>query len=206
MSLLETEPPPGGEDWDGQQDHEEDADQHRSWMCVDITDALDGTWTPPEPTIGRRSDGVGLFYPGKKHPVSSESEAGKTWFALAASRDEIIADNHVVYVDFEDDYGPVVGRLINPLGLDPKQIKQFFHYIRPESAIDLHPGIADLQAVLDRYAPTLAIVDGVTEAMTLHNLNPLDNADCAKFGRMLPRRLAESGAAGSQPRPRHQEC
>ena len=45
------------------------------------------------------------------------------------------------------------------------------------------------------HAPTLAVIDGITEAMTLHGLNPLDNTDAATFGRMLPRRITEAGAA-----------
>jgi len=179
---------------DGYADDEGGEGQQRSWMPVDLTDVLDGIWAPPEPTVGQRSDGIGLFYPGKKHTLSSESEAGKTWFALAAARDEIYRENHVVYVDFEDDRGPVVGRLMT-LGVDNERIHEFFHYIRPEAPVFLAPNTADIDAVLNRYEPTLAIIDGVTEAMTLHDLNPLDNADCAKFGRLVPRRLAESGAA-----------
>lgn len=54
------------------------ARENHTWEPVDLADVLDGTWKPPEPTVGRRSDGVGLFYPGKKHTISSESEAGKT--------------------------------------------------------------------------------------------------------------------------------
>ena len=55
--------------------------------------------------MGRRNDGVGLFYPGKVHTVSSESEAGKTWLLLSVVLDELGRSNAVVYVDFEDDEG-----------------------------------------------------------------------------------------------------
>jgi hypothetical protein len=175
-------------------DGESDDGAAHTWTPVDLTNALDGTWKPPDATVGRRIDGVGLFYPGKKHTVSSESEAGKTWFALAACRDEIIRENHVFYVDFEDDGGPVTARLMM-LGVDAKRIAEFFHYIRPETPIFLSPNDSDIAGALDRYRPTLSIVDGVTEAMTLHELNPSDNSDAARFGRMLPRLLAESGSA-----------
>jgi hypothetical protein len=181
-------------DSNGHHDDDDNDGGHRSWMPVDLTDVLDGTWQPPKPTVGLRIDGIGLFYPGKMHTVSSESEAGKTWFALAACRDEILRGNHVEYIDFEDDEGSVTARLIT-LGLDAKRIKQFFHYIRPESAIFLAPNENDVDATLAAYQPTLAVVDGITEAMTLHELNPLDNADAAKFGRLVPRRLAKGGAA-----------
>ncbi|ORX08075.1 AAA family ATPase [Mycolicibacillus trivialis] len=168
--------------------------QFRTWLPADLTDVLDGTWKPAEPTVGRRDDGVGLFYPGKQHTVASESEAGKTWFVLTAARDELSRDRHVVYLDFEDDRGPVVGRLL-ALGTNPDRIREYFHYVRPESPLNTPANTIDLDATLARYGPSLAVLDGVTEAMVLHGLNPSDNADAATFGRMVPRRLAQSGAA-----------
>lgn len=166
----------------------------QSWRPADLSDVLDGTWKPPEPTVGCRSDGIGLFYLGKQHTVASESEGGKTWLLLAAARDEISRDHHVVYIDFEDDCGPVVGRLL-ALGVNPQRVQRFFHYLRPESPLTVPVNQADLDEMMTEYKPTLATVDGVTEAMTLHGLNPLDNHDAAKFGRLVPRRLAKWGAA-----------
>jgi hypothetical protein len=103
-------------------------------------------------------------------------------------------EQHVVYIDFEDSAGPLVGRLLT-LGLSPALIAEHFHYLRPEGPIGTGINLDDLTTLLSRHAPTLAVIDGVTEAMGLHGLNPLDNADVAQFGRMLPRRITESGAA-----------
>jgi hypothetical protein len=166
----------------------------RSWKPVNITEVLEGSWEPPEPTVGRRADGVGLFYPGKLHTVSSESEGGKTWFMLSVVLDELNAGNHVVYVDFEDDEGGIVGRLLT-LGADRLKLAARFHYVRPDDALGTGLHLDDLVELLGDTKPTLGVVDGVTEAMTLHGLSPNDNTDVAKFGRMLPRRLAASGAA-----------
>lgn len=44
-------------------------------------------------------------------------------------------------------------------------------------------------------APTLAVVDGMTEALALNGLDLRDNTDVARFLTLLPRRLARSGAA-----------
>jgi hypothetical protein len=41
---------------------------------------------------------------------------------------------------------------------------------------------------------TLVIIDGVTEAMAAHGLNPLDNADAATFSHRLPVPFAVAGA------------
>ncbi|MDO9378638.1 MAG: AAA family ATPase [Nocardioidaceae bacterium] len=176
------------------EDEAADVTFKRDWKAVDLTDVLEGTWEPPQPTVGRRSDGVGLFYPGKVHTVASESEAGKTWFALSAVIDEIMAGNHVLYVDFEDDAGGVVGRLL-ALQLGAELVRERLHYVRPESALGSGIHSDDLRDLLVTYRPTLAIVDGITEAMTLHGLDPLSNKDIATFGRLIPRRLADDGPA-----------
>ncbi|OBB95389.1 hypothetical protein [Mycobacterium sp. 852002-40037_SCH5390672] len=167
----------------------------RTWQPTDLSDVLDGTWKPPEPTVGQRSpDGVGLFYRYKQHTVASESEGGKSWFLLTAALHEIVHDNHVAYFDFEDDRGPVVGRLL-ALGGSPDRIRRYFHYIRPESPMTVPTNKTDVDGLMSEYRPTLGVIDGVTEAMVMHGLDPLDNRDAATFGRMLPRRLAQWGAA-----------
>lgn len=164
----------------------------RTWAAQDLRSVLDGTYQPPQPSVGRRDDGVGLFYPGRMNSVASESEAGKTWFALIACLQEINDGHHVLYLDFEDDAGGVVGRLLC-LGAHPDDILERFHYVRPENSpsdIDL----IDLAMVLE-HIPTLAIVDGVTEGMSLFGLELKDNTDIAKFGRLLLRPLTNAGAA-----------
>ncbi|HCB03143.1 MAG TPA: DNA primase [Nocardioides bacterium] len=135
-----------------------------------------------------------MFYPGKLHTVSSESEGGKTWLMLSVVRDELDAGNQVVYVDFEDDEGGVVGRLLT-LGATAADVAARFHYIRPEDALGTGVHLHDLTELMREARPTLGVIDGVTEALTLHGLSPNDNSDVAKFGRMLPRRISAAGAA-----------
>jgi hypothetical protein len=174
---------------------EENTDQPartRSWAAQDLTSVLDGSYVPPQPTVGHRDDGIGLFYPGKISSIASESEAGKTWLALLACLQEINGGRHVLYVDFEDDAGGVVGRLL-ALGANPRDVRNQFHYVRPDARptdIDL----LDLAQLLQLH-PSLAIVDGVTEAMAMFGTELKDNTDIAKFGRTLLRPIADSGAA-----------
>lgn len=164
----------------------------RSWTAQDLSSVLDGTYRPPQPTVGHRDDGIGLFYPGKVSSVASESEAGKTWLALLACLQEINVGRHVLYLDFEDDAGGVVGRLL-ALGANPRDVRNQFHYVRPENA----PGPVDLVdlAQLLELAPSLAVVDGVTEGMSLLGLELKDNSDIARFSRQLLRPMADAGAA-----------
>jgi hypothetical protein len=164
-----------------------------SWQRVDLTSVLDGTWQPSQPTIGRRTDGKGLFYPGKTHTGIGETEAGKGWFALSAAVDEMADGHNVVYVDFEDDQATVVGRLLT-MGIGRDLIKHHFHYIRPENPLTGRH-LEEFLAVLNDTKPTLALLDGVTEAMTLHSLNPLDNVDIALFNAAVVKHFVVTGAA-----------
>lgn len=172
----------------------EGAAPRRSWKPVDLDDVLEGRVIPPQPTVGRRSDGVGMFYPGKRHTISSESEAGKTWLALLAAIAELRAGNSVLYLDFEDDEATVVGRAL-AMGARKEWLRDRFAYFRPEQAITALNNRDDLRECVQDVKPTLAILDGVTEAMALHGMELKDNTDVANFGHLLSGWLASMGPA-----------
>lgn len=166
----------------------------RTWTPVDLADVLEGRHESPHPTVGARDDGAGLFYPGRMHTIASESEGGKTWLALAAAWHELDAGRAVAYLDFEDDEGGVVGRLLT-LGADPSAIRDRFAYLRPEDSVEALGNRDDLTQVLGDLRPTLTVLDGVTEAMSLHGLEIKENSDVARFGQLLPRWIADRGPA-----------
>ncbi len=166
----------------------------RSWQSVDLAAILSGSYEPPKPVVGQRSDGVGLFYRSKVHTVASASESGKTWLVIAAAFYEIQNERHCLYVDFEDNAEGIAGRLLT-FGLAPKSIQEFFHYKRPSQSVNSVINRADLFEDVIKYQPTLAVIDGITEAMTMHGLDPMSNKDIAAFGELLPRALAVNGPA-----------
>jgi hypothetical protein len=166
----------------------------RTWAPVNLDQVLDGTYQPPEPTVGSRNDGIGLFYPGRQHTIAAESEGGKTWLVLAQAVVELDRGNAVVFLDFEDDEGGVIGRLL-ACGAKKGAIRDRFAYIRPEEPIGALGNKGDLEQALGDLRPTLAALDGVTEAMTMHGLDPLNNKDAATFGRAVPRYIADHGPA-----------
>jgi len=172
---------------------ERDPAPRRTWKPVDLGPVLDGTWQPPQPSVGRRDDDCGLFYPGRMHVVAAEAEAGKTWLALAAAATELARGEACVYLDFEDDEGGIAGRLLT-IGADREAIRKRFAYIRPENPVR-GIGEHDLADALGDLRPSLVILDGVTEAMSLHGLELKDNTDVARFGQLLPRRITACGAA-----------
>lgn len=165
-----------------------------TWRPRDLEDVLNGTYQPPTPTVGRRDDGVGLFYAGRMHSIVGESEGGKTWFALMTVASELAAGNAVVFIDFEDDAPGVVGRLL-ALGANVADIRDRFAYIRPEDPLNVGFNRQEIGQALHDLRPTFVPVDGVTEGMAMHGMELKDNTDVAKFGRLLLRPIAEMGPA-----------
>lgn len=168
--------------------------RRRSWRPVDLGPVLDGTYRPPQPTVGARDDAIGLFYPGRVHSVASESEGGKTWLALYTAVTELQRGHGVLYLDFEDDEGGIGGRLLD-LGAARNTIRDQFAYVRPEDGIAGIGNRGDLAEALGDLRPTFVVLDGITEAMAMHGLELKDNGDIARFGKILPRWLADQGPA-----------
>ena len=162
-----------------------------TWQPVDLDDYLNGTYAETPPVFLARADGACLLYAGAVHSIAGEPESGKTWVAVLAVVERLAAGQPVLYVDFEDRPQRIVQRLL-AAGATPTQIRGQFRYLRPETA--LNPATRPHLAAAANGA-TLAILDGVTEAMTLHGLELNDNTDVARFLELLPRRLADTGAA-----------
>lgn len=163
-----------------------------SWDEVDLEPAVTGEETAQPPTMLHRDDGQPLLYPGKIHAINAESEAGKSWLALAACVEELNVGNHAIYIDCEDDAAGVVERLIM-LGAHPGLLygpDRFFHYVRPDDPID--PAALTR---LSRVGATIVVIDGVTEAMVMNGMSINDNDDAARFLNTLPRVFARTGAA-----------
>jgi hypothetical protein len=171
--------------------------EHSTWTPVDLTEALSGI-DVPGPVILERTDGVTLLYAGRTHQFAGESESCKTWAALAAVADVLADGGTVLWIDFEDDDRGIVARL-RAMMVPVEAIRERFTYIHPEEPLAnlygvVTPGGLDFGHLLERRFD-LAVIDGVTEAMTTEGLDMMSNADIATWSRRLPKRLAATGAA-----------
>jgi hypothetical protein len=162
-----------------------------SWRPVDLSPALDGKCIGKPPVLLSREDGCCLLYAGKVHTVSGEPESLKTWLVLLACATVINGGGHVVFIDYEDAADSIAGRLV-ALGCKCQAILELFHYVQPDEPYGPAAAMVLSDAVSDLVA--LVVIDGVTEAMAAHGLDPNSNADVASFNGRLPRRFAASGA------------
>ena len=152
--------------------------------------------TTPRPfpplAAGRTADACSI--PARLTPVNGESEAGKSFVSQHVAVQEIERGHGVVYLDFEDEVGSVTAHLVE-LGCPPASILAHFAYISPHEPLTTERARADLQAAMGDLRPSLVILDGVTEALSLHGFATVDNDEVAKFGRLLTRPLTDTGAA-----------
>ncbi|MDO3398095.1 hypothetical protein QWJ41_20400 [Nocardioides sp. SOB44] len=171
-----------------------DQDTRTNWTKqIDLSEALKGA-PPPSPMVGRWSDSVdgttvhrALFYPNEVHSVGGEPEAMKSWLLLLASAQEINAGSHVLYLDMEANDRSIVDRL-RLLGASKMRIKKSFHYFRPDERIT-EADQAWFGKLVRRHEPTLVVLDGVTEAYSLHGLSINAAEDAATWFRDFSRRF-----------------
>ena len=164
-----------------------------SWAVQDLGPVLAGRASHPPPTRLLRTDGRALLYAGQRHALYGEPESGKGWLALVACVDVIMLGGHVAYIDFEDSAVTAVERL-RALGLPDDVIVSSFHYVRPDEQVS-EPALDALVAL----GPELVVLDGQTEGMVMHGLNPDSNVDAATWGRMLASRFTRAGASTLEP-------
>lgn len=162
----------------------------------------DSSWIPKEigdyqleadvqPTMLKREDGNFILYPGKINAIFGESESGKTWVALEAVRQELIAGNTVFYIDFEDSARGILNRL-KTLKTPTERFKAFL-YANPDSPHT--PAVSEaLMASLAEFKPSLVVVDGVNAAMNLMGLDLEKNKDATHFSQTILRPLRTFGS------------
>ncbi len=165
-----------------------------SWGPVDLEPILKGDADPePPPGMLARTDGEFLLYGGKVHLCAGEPEGAKGWLAMKACSERIAAGDHVLYIDFEDEAAAAVDRL-TALGVHVDAIAERFHYVRPDEPLD-DAGRAAIEYVLATFRPTLAVIDGLTDALAIHGVDLRDNTEVANWMRDLPQGLRRRGIA-----------
>ncbi|GAA4964971.1 bifunctional DNA primase/polymerase [Pseudonocardia tropica] len=164
-----------------------------SWGLVDLAPVLAGDVEVPSPTVLARSDGEHLLYPGSIHWVFGEPESGKSWVALAACVEQIRAERHVLYLDYENGAVELIARLTQ-FGLSPDEIGLYFHMLEPETR--LGQGEAEQYAAhLQALRPAVVVLDAFTEVADMEGLSPNDAEAVSRVVRLYLKPAERAGAA-----------
>jgi hypothetical protein len=167
-----------------------------SWEPQDLTKAATGE-RPAAPSILKTADGRYLLYRGRVHLFAGESESLKSWLAQLACLQVLREGGRVLWIDYEDSPDGLLERL-RLLGAADENLRSVI-YLRPSEPLRPRGSRGRAASLLEaelRQGFDLAVVDGVTEAMSLEGLDLNSNGDVAVWLRLLPKWIAElSGAA-----------
>lgn len=160
---------------------------------ADIAALLETDLEAESGTYFTRSDGVSLIYAGKTHVFQAEPTSGKSWLALEIVREVLELGGSAIYLDFEDTPTGILRRLRN-LGAPADAMRERLRYARP---VGKHgPAEArQLQRLLDDVNPDVVVIDGVGESLSRNGLSEDSNPDVIQWYDLLPRPIAETGAA-----------
>ena len=194
-AIPDAQAPPAADRQSPEAEVREHGADRSTWAPVDLGPTLAGEADlEPPPAMLPRTDGVGLVYRAKTHLLFGEPETGKGWIALEIVRERLAAGEHVLYIDFDDQDRAVIVSRLRALGVDDEAIGERFHYVIPDEPLD-DAGRAEIEQLLDQHAPTLAVLDGFTDALALHSVNDKDNSEIATWMRGLPSMLRRRGLA-----------
>lgn len=166
-----------------------------SWSGVELGPFLDGTREVVRADLLTRSDGVALLYPGLVHSFHGESESGKSLLLQLLAAQLINDGEPVLFVDFESDPASIVERLLS-LGAHADAVRDHFRYVQPEARPDATDSDRQAWAALLDGAYRLAIVDGVTDSLSVFGYGTKENDDITTWMRAVPKTIAaRTGAA-----------
>jgi hypothetical protein len=169
-----------------------------SWRPVDLAAAIDAP--PVEPSVLARTDGMNLMYGGRVNWFQGEPETGKSMILQWVAAQKILDGERVLIIDFDSDEHDVIPRLI-AMGPNRQQVLHLCDYIRPaEPILDaknrVTPGLVELDALIETNEYSFVMIDGVTDALALENIDISDNGGVARWITVLAKRCAErTGAA-----------
>jgi hypothetical protein len=159
-----------------------------TWKLLNLVTLGEREGAPEPPAVG------GLFYPGRRHVLSGEAEAGKTWLLLAIAVDEIKDGHGVVWVD-DDNMGPAaLLERLRSLELDDEQIRASFAYLRPAERLNQRAR-GYIQQLLAQLDCRLVVFDAFNASLTLQGFDPNVTKDVEQFFRQVADLFCDEGAA-----------
>lgn len=176
----------------GSADYQEVSEPGGRWVNLD--QYLDGTYTPPQPSIGAaREDGIQFLYPAMWHTNIALTTAGKTTFALWQVKAVLDWGGHVVYIHFEEANPNGIIHRLKGLGVNTEVIRKRFHW----GHVDTKWRWGELAAEIEHLEvpPHLAILDGINAACGMHDWQVKEPESVGLYRAMFVHPLTKIGAA-----------
>jgi len=169
-----------------------------SWRPIPL-EGLESDDSPPS-ILAIEGTGRHLLYKGATNSISAESEAGKSWLAIVAAREQIARGHRVLWIDFEDNPGRFKARL-DAVSITAEEVKSI-DYVRPFEALwnartnSSTAAHADFVELLRQGRYEFAVVDTMTGAMSVEGLDPNIGTEVEAIQRVLMGRIVKETGAG----------
>lgn len=157
-------------------------------LFADLTQV---TTERPRPAWLRRADGACALYTGRVHFLFGDSEAGKSWVALAACVEVLEQGGKVWYLDSDHNGADELkGRLV-AMGVaesvvnDPERLRY--------TDVEDHDHTLDIVEAAIEWGATLVVVDSLGESLSLGGFNPNVDDDVFRFNRQVLVPMARAG-------------
>jgi AAA domain-containing protein len=159
--------------------------QASSWAPLNLVEL--------EPREARKPDLGGMLYPGLRHSLSAEPEAGKTLLARGIALDLIRNGESVAWLDFEADAWLMVEQM-RCFGATDEDLSRLV-YVNPTEPIGAAGAADAITTTLQQFRPALVVVDAFIGLLDLHELDPWKSADIEKAFRGVVGAWRAEGAA-----------
>jgi hypothetical protein len=161
-------------------------------MFTDMAALLAGALPqPPKPSLLHRTDGIALFYRGKRNEVYGDPEDGKTMFVLAGAAEELRNGGRVLFMDLDDNGDIETADRLLMLGAPRDALTDLdrFRHCQPHDVLQVLKIVEACTGWAD-----FVIIDCVGELMPLFGANS-DKAD--DYSRVMGRVAAPLTKAGA---------
>lgn len=151
-----------------------------------------GPIKPPAPTVGLRSDGVGLFYVTAVNMLFGDPESGKTFIAQCTAADELFRGKSVLIIDLDHNGAHATISRFQTMGIKPEVLANpmRFRYAEPEDALEIDGIIADARA----WQPDLVVIDSIGELLPVFAANSNSADDFTRVHSRAIKPFAKIGA------------
>lgn len=161
---------------------------------TDVAAILSGTGANrPEPTVGERTDGEFLVYPGTVNFLIGPPESGKSWCALVLAAEVLKNGGRVFWMDMDHNGAAALVYKLLDLGVPVNLLTDLdrFRLAEPDDADSVRLLIPEVV----EFSPTLAVIDSVGEVIPAFGGNSNSDDDWTKINREVLTPLAGAGAA-----------
>lgn len=132
-----------------------------------------------------------LLYPSRINNIMGESGGGKSWLALLAAKQEILAKNHVMWIDYEDSPRGLAARF-KEVGVTQQQMIDQLAYIQPSRRWNAM-ALEQITAMTQQRPLTLCVIDSVGEALSMEGIRPNEDDEVGRWFTFMLRPLERLG-------------